>query len=162
MTCGIYRVRNTTNDHGYYGSSYRIEVRWDEHRWWLRRGDHDNRSFQTAWTRDGEDAFVFEILEECDRDDLESREQFYLDNVVRWGVDYNQSTLVGRPPKVQRARTEAENRANAERNIARRKQLGLEHHLPNGMGFKGRTHSAETKLKMRNAKLGRPNPRKRL
>lgn len=77
--CGVYLIECRVNGRRYIGSSYQIYVRWTQHRTSLRRGKSNCRYLQSAWTKHGEDAFRFSILEECGRDDLEGREQHYID-----------------------------------------------------------------------------------
>lgn len=45
----------------------------------LKAGKHHSCHLQRAWDRDGEDVFVFELLEECERLDLVDREQYWID-----------------------------------------------------------------------------------
>ncbi len=61
---GIYEIRNTVTEHTYIGQAQSIEQRWKNHRERLAAGMHHNYPLQEAWVRDGEDAFVFTVLEE--------------------------------------------------------------------------------------------------
>ena len=76
---GIYLIRCETSGQEYIGSSRYIRERWHQHRQLLRRGDSPCRHLQNAWTKYGETAFTFHVLEECGHDQLEAREQNYID-----------------------------------------------------------------------------------
>ena len=60
---GIYTITNTLTGEQYIGSSEHIPNRWSQHRKLLCAGKHDNPLLQDAWSRDGELAFRFEVLE---------------------------------------------------------------------------------------------------
>lgn len=78
---GIYQIRCAVSGSAYIGSSKKIPARWAEHRRTLRRGTSPCRRLQSAWTKHGENAFEFSILEECSPDQLAVREQFYIDTL---------------------------------------------------------------------------------
>lgn len=77
---GIYRIV-LTDGRCYVGQSGNMHRRWNEHRSRLRRGTHWLPHFQNCWNKYGEDAFRFEVIEQCDRDDLTEREQYWLDTL---------------------------------------------------------------------------------
>lgn len=76
---GIYRIQNKQDGKCYYGSSANIEKRLTQHLKTLRNSTHHNAHLQRAWNKYGEDVFVFEIVEECEPDQMLIREQYYLD-----------------------------------------------------------------------------------
>lgn len=77
---GIYAITNSQTQEQYIGSSHDISSRLNQHRAALRRGNHHAKHLQEAWDSYGEDAFLFEILEDVpDLHLLESVEQSYLD-----------------------------------------------------------------------------------
>src|SRR4051794_9917631 len=76
---GIYKITNINNNKFYVGSAYYIKGRWGKHRSQLRRNIHKNKYLQNAWNKNGETSFVFEILEECAKDVVIEREQYYID-----------------------------------------------------------------------------------
>jgi group I intron endonuclease len=59
---GVYIIRCLSNRRAYVGQSIDIPERFHQHRCHLRSGDHPNPHLQAAWTKYGEDAFVFEVL----------------------------------------------------------------------------------------------------
>lgn len=80
MAFGIYRIACELTGEAYVGSTARtFEIRWTQHRSDLNKGSHHSRRMQRCWNEHGEAAFIFEILEECDREILMEREQYWID-----------------------------------------------------------------------------------
>jgi group I intron endonuclease len=82
---GIYRIKNLVNEKCYYGSSKNIEKRWKMHLNQLKNKKHINSILQRSWNKYGEDNFSFEIVKECELENLFEVEQKYIDNFG----DYN-------------------------------------------------------------------------
>jgi group I intron endonuclease len=82
---GIYRIKNLVNEKCYYGSSKNIQKRWKTHLNQLRNKKHINCILQNAWNKYGEDNFIFEIVEECELENIFEVEQKYIDTCG----DYN-------------------------------------------------------------------------
>ena len=78
---GIYKITNLVNGKFYIGSSVKMMIRKREHLDKLRRNIHSNKHLQRAWNKYGQDNFEFSVIELCSYDDLECREQHYLDNL---------------------------------------------------------------------------------
>lgn len=79
MVCGVYVIRNRVDGKVYVGSAVNVRKRWNSHRSDLRRGDHHALRLQRAWSKHGEDAFEFELVEiVVDRLFLLAREQFWI------------------------------------------------------------------------------------
>lgn len=79
---GIYLIRNRVSGKVYVGSASNLSKRWSRHRKDLRAGKHSNVYMQSAWNKDGEQAFTFSILEIHARVDealLTTSEQFWMD-----------------------------------------------------------------------------------
>lgn len=76
---GVYKITNLTNNKLYIGSSIDIKGRWAEHKRDLKNNKHHSTYLQRSWNKYGENSFNFSIIEECNKDDLLDREQFYLD-----------------------------------------------------------------------------------
>ena len=93
MKSGIYKIENKVNGKVYVGSSCNIKERWQKHRALLRYGKHQNSHLQAAWSKYGEDNFVFSIIELCPIDQLLSREQYFIDCL---SPAYNQTTIAGK------------------------------------------------------------------
>lgn len=76
---GIYKIK-TPNGSVYVGSSINVTHRWQEHRWLLKKGKHHSSRLQAAYAKHG-DALEFSVIEECDREKFNEREQFYVDSL---------------------------------------------------------------------------------
>lgn len=83
LPAGVYIIACIVTDQLYVGSTSAIPERWRNHKSELRNGIHKNKHLQTAWDTHGEEAFVFDIIEECAPDTQESilrlKEQAYMD-----------------------------------------------------------------------------------
>jgi len=91
----VYQIQCKPTGKVYVGSSYRVFTRWYAHRRDFRSGTHANRFLQRAWAKYGEAAFDFSVLEECSRDEVLTREQFYIDTLK---PQFNISKIAGTPP----------------------------------------------------------------
>lgn len=85
-TCGIYRIQNKINGKIYIGKSVDIKRRWSSHitdsnvddeRW-----NSNYRGVKTpihaAIRKYGKENFVFEILEECNKEELNDKEKYWI------------------------------------------------------------------------------------
>ena len=77
---GIYCFENLINHKKYIGYTNNISRRHKEHLYRLRKGIQNNRHFQNAWNKYGEENFIFCVLEECENNiiTLKSRETYYI------------------------------------------------------------------------------------
>lgn len=75
---GIYKITCVGNNKCYIGQSIAIKRRWNDHKKSLKQGTHYNKYLQNAYNKYGENSFVYEILEQCSKDKLNEREQFYI------------------------------------------------------------------------------------
>lgn len=80
---GIYQIRNILTNDVYIGSAINFHGRKLRHWSKLRRNIHHSIILQRAWTKYGEENFVFEIIEKCviKKELLKEREQHYLDTL---------------------------------------------------------------------------------
>ena len=102
MNSGIYVIGNLVNKHFYIGGTKNFKVRWNSysgHKNCLSMNVHQNRHLQNAWNKYGEHAFIFEILEECEEQYLDSLEQKYLDENVGRTDCYNIARFVDNPTR---------------------------------------------------------------
>ena len=94
---GIYIIENLLNGNIYIGSSNDIKSRWTVHKSILRGNFHENTHLQSSWNKHGELNFIFEIVLLCEEFELFRYEQWFLDNIVRWGIDYNIAKFADAP-----------------------------------------------------------------
>jgi group I intron endonuclease len=160
----IYAIVNIITFDSYIGSSKNYPQRWAGHRRSLKREVHLNGRLQKAWSKHGEGAFIFNVLERVvgDAEYLREREQHYLDTLHptynirkktsgRWdtteiAAHFASKRGITRPPEV-RAKIAAANRFNA----AERKRLGIPHPKPT----KGKIWTAEERANSSRASKGK-------
>lgn len=90
---GIYCIINLYNNKCYVGSSKNVYQRLSKHRSLLRKNKHNNKILQNSWNKYKEDNFDYQILEFCNEDVLEKKEQYYIDN---YNSDLNITKIVER------------------------------------------------------------------
>jgi len=68
LPAAIYKITNRKTDVVYIGQSTSYPKRWHLHKSDLRHNRHDNKQLQEDYNTYGEEAFVFEVIEElpCD------------------------------------------------------------------------------------------------
>lgn len=86
---GIYAICNTTSNKYYIGQAKDIHQRWIQHRSRLKCGTHENCHLQASYDKYGEDSFEYSVLEECSKDLLNDREQYYIEQYDSYGNGYN-------------------------------------------------------------------------
>lgn len=78
--CGIYKITNTFTKKIYIGQSVDIKRRWIEHK--NRAFNHNTNCYNSvlysSMRKYGLKFFIFEIIEECEADKLNEREQYYI------------------------------------------------------------------------------------
>lgn len=89
---GIYKITNTLNNKCYIGSAVDPKARIYTHKSQLSKGKHHSILLQRAWNKYVCDNFLFTILEECEKEKLIEREQFYLDTL---NPEYNIAKKAG-------------------------------------------------------------------
>ena len=75
MKAGIYKI--TVGSTFYYGQSQDVRARLTQHRYHLKRGDHDNARLQRAHDKYGEP--TGEVVLYCETNELNRYEQWFLD-----------------------------------------------------------------------------------
>jgi group I intron endonuclease len=94
----IYQIACIETQKFYIGSTMNKAQRWARHRRELRQGKHINKHLQAAWSKYGEVAFEFSVLEEVTTPELLfAVEQRYLDKHVGSPQCFNWSKYAGAP-----------------------------------------------------------------
>ena len=91
---GIYLIRNVKNNTCYIGQSTDYNSRWRHHRHLLRSNMHKNPDLQADYNEYGEEAFIYELIEELPHDTasdiLMIKEGEYIENFKNEGRElYN-------------------------------------------------------------------------
>lgn len=86
---GIYCIENVVNKKRYIGQSTDIYKRWRSHRGALNCQSHSNKHLQRAWNKYGNKSFNFFILEECNENELNELEQYYINKYNTFYKGYN-------------------------------------------------------------------------
>lgn len=163
---GIYRIRNTVNGRVYVGSAVDMAKRWHEHRKHLRKGDHHSRHLQSAWSKYGEAAFAFEIIEVIERKDLLiTREQWHLDGAFATGRPYNISPAAGSLLGFRHTQASKSRMSLVQKGKGLGSTASVETRARISFALKGRLHSAETRKNMSLAQKGHavsPETRKKI
>lgn len=94
---GVYRIFNLINGKFYIGSaSLKFSTRRTHHFRLLEKDMHFNIHLQNAVNKYRIENFLFEIIEICDSNQCEEREQFYIDTLK---PEYNITLFVGKGRK---------------------------------------------------------------
>lgn len=100
MDMGIYKIINVVNNKFYIGSAVNFKKRKSRHWCMLRRGTHSNKHLQSAWSKYGENAFIFVKVEiVTEEEDLLSKEDIWLLKHVGKDYCYNIATQATAPTK---------------------------------------------------------------
>lgn len=132
---GVYKITNIVNNKVYIGSSFNIKQRWNRHLNELRQNIHHSSKLQRSFNIHGKESFIFEIIEECDKNIIIEREQYWINSYDSYHSGYNEMIVVNYP------------------------MLGKNHSIKtkNKMSeaHKGKVLSKETKEKLRDLNLGK-------
>ncbi len=152
---GIYKIICTANKRIYIGSTVNLRQRKNEHWSDFKRNQHPNRHLQRAWNKYGEQAFIFEVLEQVLTISLTAREQYWLNKLKPFGhKGFNIAREAGSTLGYKDSPERIEQK--------RQSMLGNTHGLGKNLGNKndlGHSHkqSLETREKIRQAKRGHNN-----
>lgn len=75
---GIYEILNIKNNKRYIGQSIHIRNRLFKHISMLRNNNHICKHLQSSWNKYGEENFQFKVIEYCNIEDLDKKEDFYI------------------------------------------------------------------------------------
>lgn len=94
----IYRITCVENQKFYIGSTVNKNQRWARHRRELRTGIHKNKNMQASWNKYGEEAFLFEVIQEvAETAQLMAEEQRHLDVCVGKEDCFNHNPFADSP-----------------------------------------------------------------
>ena len=98
--CGIYIIKNDVNKLVYIGQSVDIVCRWYAHKQAVKNKQDisHNTKIHLAMEQIGIDHFYYEILEECEYNDLNAREIYWISQYDSYNNGYNM-TLGGESNK---------------------------------------------------------------
>lgn len=92
--CGIYKITNQKDQLSYIGQSVDIAKRWKEHaKSGLGIDTPAGNKLYKAMLKDGLNSFSWELLETCERDELDEKEQYYID--LYQTKDYGYNSTIG-------------------------------------------------------------------
>lgn len=86
---GIYAIHNKINDKYYIGQTKNINQRWIQHRSRLKCHTHENCHLQASYDLYGVDNFEYLVLEECAENELDKKEQYYIEKYNAYTNGYN-------------------------------------------------------------------------
>lgn len=158
MNSGIYAIKNIINNKQYVGSAKNINKRWYQHKYTLNNNTHDNSFLQKAWNKYGENNFTFIVIEETTPENLIKKEQYYIDlyHTCNRKKGYNLAPTAGNTlgfkfSKESRLKMSLskKNKIPVRKNYIMSEETKRKIGEANKISQLGRTHSEETKLKMR-------------
>jgi group I intron endonuclease len=76
---GIYKISCISNKKVYVGSSVHIMRRIKKHFYELENNIHANLYLQRTYNKNGSNDFHYEIIEKCNKEKLQKKEQYYID-----------------------------------------------------------------------------------
>ena len=81
---GIYKITNKINGHSYIGLSVDIEHRWYQHKTRYKNSNDKEyeKALYRAFRKYGLDNFIFEVIEQCEENELKEKE-------IKWIAFYN-------------------------------------------------------------------------
>lgn len=89
--CGIYKITNIENNKSYIGKSTDIANRWKEHiKSSLGIGTIAKSNFHKVLRDEGIDAFTWEIIDICTKDNYTAREHYWIDFYQTQIYGYNE------------------------------------------------------------------------
>lgn len=77
IKCGIYIIKNLINNKMYIGYSTNLKYRYYRHVSSLKNNKHDNEHLQKAVIKYNINSFIFEVIEECNKNILYKREHYW-------------------------------------------------------------------------------------
>lgn len=80
IICGIYKITNQETNQSYIGQSVDISKRWKDHiKSALGASGSVSNKLYSSMQKYGINKFTFELLEECSRENLDSKEKYWIE-----------------------------------------------------------------------------------
>ncbi|MFC7439558.1 GIY-YIG nuclease family protein [Laceyella putida] len=86
---GIYAIENVVTGECYVGQSKNIISRFQQHMNMLEKGEHHSHKLQRAFNQMAIQNFILKILELCEEDQLDVKEQEWIDKLNSLNAVYN-------------------------------------------------------------------------
>lgn len=134
----VYCITTSGSNKIYIGSAVNFDARVATHISHLNSHTHCNNHLQAAWDKYGAESFTFSCIEECPKESLLEREQFWIDYYNAANPDYGYNIVC------QAGNTTGFRHSNQTKDVLRQKAFG-------------RVLSDETKQKMSIAQSGEGN-----
>jgi group I intron endonuclease len=146
---GIYKIQSKIKPYRFYiGSAVNISRRYSAHLWNLKRGTHHSSKMQNHYNKYGKDDFILSVLLYCDKSELITKEQSYIDLYAPF---FNECKVAGSNLGIKRTE-ETKKKMSASRMGIR---VSEEHKRKLRDFNKGKKLSEETKRKIGEAGKGR-------
>lgn len=114
FNCGIYHIKNIITGKVYIGSSVDIQSRIKTHRFSLKKNKHHSVKLQRSYNKYGKNNFLFEIIELCDKNDLEIKEKEWINYFNSYYNGYNTTDQVNAPWRGKKQPLEVKNKQNCK------------------------------------------------
>lgn len=88
---GIYKYQNKLNGKIYIGQSTDIERRYQQHLWDAEKRPEQGTGIDLAINKYGINNFTFEIIEQCNPEQLDERERFWIEYFNSYTEGYNRT-----------------------------------------------------------------------
>ena len=166
--CGIYKITNIINNKIYIGQSTNIYCRLVKHIWSLDNGKSCNQHLQNAWNKYGKQNFKFEIIMECQKNELNKEEIIFIAKYnsidknngynIKIGGEYNTSFSTETKKSIsERQMGDKNHRYGKKTSEETLKKLSKSLSGENNPNY-GKHWSQEIKNKISNSLLGDKNP----